>query len=151
MVFILYNGLLLPAAITDPASWDYFSLGRIFWWIYNMCVHTFGPLLVVAFFILSLNSKKEKRLIQVSYKNTILIGLIFPVIYFSYLVIVFFAFHISVYDSNTAFWNFNDIKDSNMNQVDPGNWINLFMIPVGICSYFGILSLYKYLDKKYCK
>ncbi|MDR3250027.1 MAG: DUF1600 domain-containing protein [Mycoplasmataceae bacterium] len=151
LVFILYNALLFPTVVNDPSSWDYFPLGRVWWWISNMCVHTIGPLLMIAFFILSLKSKSDQIVIKKSCKRTLSFGLIFPLIYMIYLILLFFLAHTSIYGDTTAFWNFNDIKDNIGNGGIKGSPINLLDPVLSMILISAIISLYWWLNKKYIK
>jgi len=150
LVFILFNALLFPSAVVQPKQWAYFSLGSTWWWIYNMCVHTFSPLLSIFFYIGFIKSRVKKDFKTINYKES-LYGMIYPLVYLLYLVLLFFIAHISIYGKTTAMWNFNDIKDSCGNHVTKGSPINLYVPFVGLLLAYGIITLYTFLGKKYNK
>jgi hypothetical protein len=61
-----------------------------------------GPAFCIAFFILNLFSKQQVSIKEQKITKSILIGSIYPIVYLTYLVLLFFIAHRSVYGATTA-------------------------------------------------
>jgi hypothetical protein len=150
IVFILYNTMLLPENGKNPDLWNYYSFGPVWWWIDNIFVHCIGPLCAILFFAFSFFSIQQVKIESIETKKTVLMGMIYPFIYLTYLVFLFFITHRSVYGNLTAMWNFNDIIDSNSNHISkPGSISQIYVPIVALAVIVGMLFLFNFLNEKF--
>ncbi|GMO15554.1 MAG: hypothetical protein Ta2E_06530 [Mycoplasmoidaceae bacterium] len=118
------------------------------WNVFNALIHFVCPWVMVIFFGLHCYSKRIKIRNSIPFIK-IHYGLIVPLVYCVYILILYYAYHISQYGYYTNFWNFNNVIDAgNKKAIGAGHWTRMFFILIwGVCIYISLLSFW-FFDKQ---